>query len=337
MIEGSRTSRFQHDHRPTTVSVHTVIAWFKTPSVQRGIQFLWIAVALAFLALYLQDHWQELRGYAWQPSGHCLALAVLFAIMRKALTGYQWGTICHYVLDSDGADDFRQNLKAYFVSNLASYIPGGPWITLGRVHLNSRRDIAPWSTVLCMISESMLLAVSAAFTAGLLVMHYFPDHALRIALAYVYFFVLAFVLTHPAVIRRILRIFHADDNRRDPVFRLRYRDMLRLLLIAIGCWFAGGVSHFWLLRALDGNVPVATLPLITAAFAVAWTAGYLTPLAPSGIGVRDGIMIYFFSQWIAAPAAVVAVLASRVLLTLEDIVASAAVARVALTNTRKPV
>ena len=72
----------------------------------------------------------------------------------------------------------------------------------------------------------------------------------------------------------------------------------------------------WLFRVGDGSVME-----LTCLFAVAWVAGYLTPGAPGGLGVREAMMVLLLSPVVGSGAAVGLGITMRITTTLGDAVA----------------
>lgn len=74
----------------------------------------------------------------------------------------------------------------------------------------------------------------------------------------------------------------------------------------------------WLFGVVDGN-----LFELTGVFAIVWLAGYLTPGAPGGLGVREAMMVLLLSPLLGGGAAVGIGATLRVTTTIGDAVAFA--------------
>jgi hypothetical protein len=82
---------------------------------------------------------------------------------------------------------------------------------------------------------------------------------------------------------------------------------------------------------LGGLTPIAweQAPLLASAYVGAWLIGYLTLLAPTGIGVREGVLVFLVGNEIGFAAATVAALGYRILIALRDLVVALIGARMA--------
>jgi hypothetical protein len=88
-------------------------------------------------------------------------------------------------------------------------------------------------------------------------------------------------------------------------------------------WVAVG-SAFWLTARGIFSVPLRQLPFYTGAFAAAWIVGVVAIYAPGGLGVREGLLIGLLHSRLGSADALVVAAASRVVLTLVDILMAGA-------------
>ena len=96
---------------------------------------------------------------------------------------------------------------------------------------------------------------------------------------------------------------------------------------ALLAWLLAGL-HLWLIvTALGAEPTVATAALAVGAYALAWTVGFLVIVAPAGVGVREAVLGLVLAGQLSDGSVVVAVLASRVLMTVADVALGLAAAR----------
>ena len=75
------------------------------------------------------------------------------------------------------------------------------------------------------------------------------------------------------------------------------------------------------------------VPWLIAAFAAAYVLGYLSMLTPSGLGVREGVLVLLLEPLFPEPLPVVIALAARIWMTLGEL-GAAGVAALTLRRTR---
>lgn len=86
------------------------------------------------------------------------------------------------------------------------------------------------------------------------------------------------------------------------------------VLITTACVLLTGLSFALVARGM-GDAEI--IPLVSI-FAAAWLAGFVTPGAPAGIGLREGILIASLSPMIGAGSAITAALLHRLVTALVD-------------------
>ena len=94
---------------------------------------------------------------------------------------------------------------------------------------------------------------------------------------------------------------------------------------SLGSWAAYGLS-LWILAIGVGAPAGKSLPLCLAGVALAMTAGFIVVVAPSGIGVREAVLVAALAPVLTTSGALAVALVLRLLFTLGDFVAAAAVA-----------
>jgi len=96
-------------------------------------------------------------------------------------------------------------------------------------------------------------------------------------------------LLHPRLFRpaaaRLLRLFKRAALERV----LAYRYVLELLALYVGMWLVAGVACY-LAAAAVTDAGHGLLPLMIAAYALAYVAGMIAFFVPSGVGVREAVL-----------------------------------------------
>jgi len=297
-----------------------VYEWFRKPRTQRAFQAGWVSLAFVFLIVHILRNWHSFKAQSWRISWMDLSLAVSLALLRKLISGVQWGLVSRYSRENRSFAAFAEDLRVYFISNLATYIPGSVWLVASRIQLNRQRGISVLSTSASMVFEAGLFVWSSCLVGLYVAAQVFPNRVREVSIAASLLVVFSLLLIHPSVIHMLMGHLKKLMKKDQLFFKATYLDGLILFVVAILVWAAGGASHFFLARTFYNDLPPNAAVGITSALALAWTIGYLTPIAPSGLGVRDGILVVLFATWMPNPIAVVVALVSRLLLALEDVI-----------------
>ena len=94
------------------------------------------------------------------------------------------------------------------------------------------------------------------------------------------------------------------------------------MLASFGQWLFAGLA-LWLMTDAVVDVPISRLPLFIASAALAMTVSYLTPFAPGGIGIREGLYLLTLGP-LVGPTTAVVVVAMRVIQTVIEILLAGA-------------
>jgi uncharacterized membrane protein YbhN (UPF0104 family) len=77
-------------------------------------------------------------------------------------------------------------------------------------------------------------------------------------------------------------------------------------LTATCSWFAAGVAVWLVMRAMTPETPAFLY--LTGVYVLAWLAGFVVPIAPSGLGAREATLIAILaSRFGVGPATAIAV------------------------------
>jgi uncharacterized membrane protein YbhN (UPF0104 family) len=98
-----------------------------------------------------------------------------------------------------------------------------------------------------------------------------------------------------------------------------YPVTLSLLALYVGVWLVAALALFATLRAVS-PVSAEKLPAVVGAWGIAFLSGYVAPLLPAGLGVREATASALLSSIVPLPIAVAAAVLFRLLLTIAEAV-----------------
>jgi uncharacterized membrane protein YbhN (UPF0104 family) len=260
-------------------------------------------VALIFLVRVLLDSSAELQRYPLtiEPGALALSFVALSVPLLLAVPLWVWG------LRWLGASlALADAARIWFLSNTVRYVPGNIWQPLTMVVLARERGVDEVRTATSVALNWILSNLSGLLVAGV---YWTVDPAApsreRLWLLPLVVIV-ALLALHPAVLGRVLRLALRATGRAQTHAALGFGRLVWLLLLHCGVWVGYGVAFalFWsALYPFDWR----ELPRLTGVFAGAYAIGFLSLLTPSGLGVREGALVFFLSG--VYPVAVVTVVA----------------------------
>ncbi|HNQ22901.1 MAG TPA: lysylphosphatidylglycerol synthase domain-containing protein [Phycisphaerae bacterium] len=247
-----------------------------------------------------------------------LLLAAGMFLGGAALYGLFW----HRVLSDSGVEVTRRTaLRAYFAGSVGKYVPGKAWVVVFRASLLGRTAGEPLLLGMTSVYETMAqMAVGAAFGFVCLLGAPAGPWQWRVAAGAVAVGLAA--LLYPAVFSRLARLLTLPFRARrgNCIPRVRARTLGMGLVLIGGGWMLWGASMVAVLHGIGVEVTSATACLwAAAAAALATTGGFLVPFMPSGIAIRELIIIELLSPGFGVASAVVASLLLRVIWTLAEV------------------
>ena len=289
--------------------------------LMNGLRAAVTLVLLGAVGYALVTQWTDVRTTVGSILPQSLAMALgaaLLGIGANVLAGRD-------VLRGLGQPVSTPDAARFFlVGQLGKYLPGGVWAFLLQMELAKRAGV-PRAIGFAGALITVGIATATSLVVGLLGLPALLAYGgimpwLVLALAPI-----AIVCALPPVLSRLLALVFRVLRRQRLTRQLGWSDTGRVALWSVTAWFLFG-THLALLAGgvtgpgLDGWVRSI------GAFALAMTAGLIAVVAPSGIGVREGVMVAGLSVYMPVGVALGLALTSRLIFTVADILAASVAA-----------
>jgi uncharacterized membrane protein YbhN (UPF0104 family) len=250
---------------------------------------------------------RQLADYRWDFDPLWMAASAVIYVM--ALTPMAW--FLHRTLAALGEHPaWLTTLWAYLVGHLGKYVPGKAMVIILRVGALRPHVASMTAAVVASLLETLtMMSVGACLAAVLSLGVLHLD--MRLATLAVALAVVAGLPTLPPVTRWLTRLalswrdvqqplpegqLPAEGNEQAMLAGITMPLLASGWLAAIVCWIGLGLSLWALLRSIGVSLDlVADLPLLVAAISLAVVAGFLS-LLPSGIIVRDAILLQLLAS-----------------------------------------
>ncbi len=272
-----------------------------------AVRAIALLLSLGFLAAVTASQWQELRAYEWslQPVWLALSYAALFAAWLLELSAWRFilGTL-------GGTLRWRRAAETWFLASLVRYIPGNIWQFLGMAELAADDGVSRITT-LTSIFLHQILATAAGLSLAAIYFAVAGEGAWLSALRpFLLLVPLGLLLCHPRflswMLNQVMRLL-----KRPPVeVTLTWGQIWLVLLAYLGVWLLMG-SGFALLARAVVPVDAQQFAALMAVWAAAFVVGYLSMLTPSGLGVREGVMILLLAPIFPSPVPTMVALLAR--------------------------
>lgn len=249
-----------------------------------------LAIAsLFFIALLF---WQERETLsAFRPGAAGFAVLALCAVVYAAL-GYLLAEAWRRLLLWAGERQVQggDTLSIYAKTQVAKYIPGNVAQFAGRQFIGRE---AGWSHVGLLLSTVFEL-VSLVFVAAVIATVATAAGARGIVDTQLLLLAAIFILAGLVVLPRFgpRALLQRWPEAAQRVAELKIRELWRVAALHALFFAVAGVILILVTQVVTGNsVPYQHWPAVIGLYAIAWIVATLTPGAPSGIGVRELVLV----------------------------------------------
>lgn len=257
----------------------------------------YVLVAI-FLVLYLKSiDFQKLQEahFAWS----FMAIASVFALISRYWAVFVWLVL----LKGLGAKDIEKHKIAlayvFAKSWMGRYIPGtAPWI-LGKIYFASKHGISKNKLAVSSLLEGGLqITVTIAVSFVMLLL----DSRLSIISNQLKIFMIGVlvccvVAVIPRMFNKIVSVAYKllKKNEIEAEHLANGQTIIRGSLLFIIGALLSGISLFFIAKAVSPSIGINDMLFVMSASNLAGAIGMLAIFVPSGIGVRDGILILLLS------------------------------------------
>lgn len=243
----------------------------------------WLLVIFGAGILYLATNYRQIAEQLQVISPVRLLLSSAFLVAGKLLLVQ----LSRQSVEVVGAEiGFRRMFYINSLSQLAKYLPGGVWHFVGRATYYHDDGIEVKRATQAIIVENIWLITSACFVGAMFFALYAAETSdllllVVLGLAWVS---LLFLMTR----------WRVPD--------VQLMDVLYALVLQALIWICLGMS-LWALIPVDGGATLVVLAI--GAFGLSWAIGYMTLFAPSGLGVREAVLVALLVAFLAPAQSVI--------------------------------
>ena len=261
--------------------------------------------------------WADVRPTLGELSPGALALAEILVLCGLAASTLTWRVSLSEFGSTVGV---RSASRIYIIGQLGKYLPGSVWALAAQMELASRAG-APRPRALAASAVAIAVNVVTGLAVGLAVVPSVVEGGV-LRIATIGLVLLACVVgVSPAVLTRLVSLGLRALRQPPLERRVSWRGILTAGGWSLASWAAYGVA-IWVLAVAVGAPAAAALPVSLAAIGLAMTVGFLVVVAPSGIGVREAVIVAALAPVLEAPAALAVALIARLVFTAADLLAA---------------
>lgn len=299
--------------------------------VVTALRWVVIVVVLGFVGRFLVGQWDGVQATLAEIAPLSFVLSALAVLLGVGAGTMSW------VLLLQGLGPrvpVPRAAQVMLVGSLGKYVPGSVWAYLLQMELGRAYGISRPRVLVASLYAAGVGVVASLVLGSLALPTVFSGHEELLPLFAL--LPVGLVCLHPRVLTPIasliLRAFRREPL--DHVIGLRY--VAGALAWQLASYALFGL-HLWLLANSLVDPSLYILILLTGAVSLGFTIGVLAFVLPSGVGVREAILVGAMSLVLTQAQATGLTLVSRLVFTAVDLLAAGIAAAVAVSLRRREV
>lgn len=273
-------------------------------------------LVVIFMAWYFYKNWDDFSEKIMQVNIGIFIISMLFYFVYKVTLA----TLFHYITKiNDCSIRYDKALCAYLFSILGKYIPGKVFMLAARLTYYKEEE-APLSKVtVCFFIENVCTLLGAAMLF-IVSLFFFPNELLEnYKWLTILLIVVFFICIHPKIINAVLKLI-GKIFKKDLSIPMKYSQMLKVVLLFIGNWLIVGMGFFILTKSIYPAVEWSQMLFCAGIYGISAIIGILAIFAPSGLGVREGIILAGLMLIMPESDAMVVSVVSRLWATVAELI-----------------
>lgn len=288
----------------------------------RALGFLVAAIATGYFAVSLIrsiGHIQtgELITSSTAPA---LVVATLLYCAIIPLSTVAWAMLMR---DTGSEPRFGELLSIFLLTQLAKYVPGNIGQPVGRVALAAARGY-PKGALAHTISIETVLATLAGLLVGLALLlsdrewstatQFLSGERIAAMLAILLGLLVAIVWLMPKIVEKV---WPGENGVVRSLRSVRPMTLTACFLIYVANYLVIGWGLQLVAHAVSGAA-LGDFAFYVGAFSLAWLAGFITPGAPAGLGVREAVLTAILGTMYSASVTITIVVLLRLTTIVGD-------------------
>ncbi len=287
--------------------------------IRKIIPFIVVGAIFTFLFENILRQWHSITSISWNLNPGNLALFIIFLLPIYAIDALSW----HLITRALGARiDYLSNFKLWTFSNAGRFLPGSIWQYAGRVYLAHQKGMSkPKATTAVVLEALFVLLLGSVIILATLTFWQLPISIIQnrrmftliTAVGATLLLLLVILLSNKLIAGYLIGLVK-KLTKKDGAIEETKIPISQLPLIA-GSFFLqflfGGLVLFFLSRSVV-DLSSSLIPVFIGIYAASWLLGYITLVAPSGLGVQEVTLATLLSSYMPFPVAVVIAILLRI-------------------------
>ena len=279
------------------------------------VTVLFLIVAAVFLVKTLKGNFVQILEMDFTLDWFVFGMSMFIYFLYFTVLASLW----HYVtVLNHSAIPYGEAIVSYAFSVLGKYIPGEIFMLLARFPAYEHRGIKARKVTVNFYLENLGTFLGAAILF-LVSLFFFQNNVLaNYKWLIIGLVLLLLIAMNPRVVNRLLYLLERIVRKKDLQIPITYPQMLAVVALFVLNWILVGIGFFLLVMSIY-PIPMSQFLYVGGIFGLAVILGMITFFAPSGLGVREGILTLGLQMIMPYEYALVIALLARIWATVAEL------------------
>ncbi len=262
-------------------------------------------VAFFFIGKIFFDSWSDIQPHLNSANFSLIFFGVIFMLLFFLVRSITWVKLLNFF--SDDKKPIFDSIYLYSAAETKRYIPGNIFSFISRIQ-KFKTEKTNSRTIIKAIGLEAIIITATATLASVIALNHFYNLT-----NYLFLFLLM-----PIGILLFYKIPQIRNTATKFFPRRSISEYIDVFLLSLLAWSFFGLANFFFAVSIFPNDPNHAL-LFSSIFTLAWLVGYLSFVAPMGLGVREAATIYLLAPFFPTFAGAAIAIFSRILFVLSEV------------------
>ncbi len=289
--------------------------------ISKIISFVVVVLIFYFLGKQLFLNWDQIKEYNFDLNYFYLLISFILLTVGILTLGLVWKKIVNFLQPNNDLG-YLEAARIVVYSQLGKYLPGKVFSVIGMIYLARNKNISKKNLYLSVIFN-IIFFIIADFVLSLFLISFFLVYSIDFFIFYligISAIVGGLIVMHPRVFRYLVRLFFNKIKKEqiDLDFDLSWFGKLKIIFYCSITRFLFGLGFFCLINSVT-YLSWQNLLSIVGVYILAMVLGLVAFFAPSGLGVREGVLVLFLQFHFPLNIAILISLLARIWTTIGDL------------------
>jgi len=267
-------------------------------------------IAFIFVGKILFDSLPKIIDHLKSADPLLLLIGAILMLGFFLVRAVAWTKIVEFYTEKEKS--VSESVYLYSLAETKRYIPGNIFSFVSRIQKFSTEKFPKTTIIKALGLEAIIMVISAGIISIPAILSIFSSVKYSLLAFFPLILIPLFIfLVYKNVLK--IRSLALSIFPKKNIF-----DYINLLSISTFAWVLFGFANYFFMAAIFPNDP-NTILKISSIFILSWLIGYLSFVAPMGLGVREAVLIYLLAPFSPLYANAAIAIFTRILFVISEI------------------